>query len=81
MDTGRTAVLIVCLYLLNLQLFCSYELFERSNPIPTGPHKIETDETWSVFNLSNQNWARRSLEFHVTYDTTVRLYRSTQQQS
>ena len=40
----------------------------------TGPHKIETDETWSIFDLLNQNWAVCSLEFYVPYDTTVRLY-------
>ena len=30
--------------------------------------------TWSVLNLTNQNRAGCSLEFHVPYDSAVRLY-------
>ena len=41
----------------------------------------KTGETWSIFNVLNQNWAGFSLEFHVQYDLAVRLYRSAQQQS
>ena len=43
--------------------------------------KIETGETWSIFDLSNRNWAGFSLEFDVPYDITRWLYRSTQRRS
>ena len=48
--------------------------------LPIGP-KIETGETWSIFNVLNWNWAGCSLEFNVQYDATVRFYGSTQCQS
>ena len=81
MDTGRTAVLIVCLYLLNLQLFCSYELFERSNQIPTGPQKIETGETWSVFNLFNPEYDHSLSKSTIWLTRIVVLYGSIKRQS
>ena len=45
-----------------------------------GPHKIETGKTWSIFNLSSRNWAVCSLKFNLPYESTVRLYGSTQRQ-
>ena len=47
----------------------------RTLPLrPTmGPQKIETDKTWSIFNVLNRNWAWFSLEFHVPYDSAIRL--------
>ena len=43
--------------------------------------KIETGETWSIFNVLNWNWAGCSLELNVPYESAVRLYGSTQGQS
>ena len=43
--------------------------------------KIETGETWSIFNLFNRNWAVCSLKLHVQYETSIRLYGSNQRQS
>ena len=72
----------VLLYSLCACICFIYDYVAPSIPVPrlyttaTGPHKIETDETWSVFNLSNQNRAVCSSKLNVPYESTNWLYGS-----
>ena len=79
-DADATAAIAVILPL-TVAVLRAFELFKRSFYFMIDRPNIETGKTWSVFNLSNQNWAGCSSKFNVPYVLTVVLYGSTQRQS
>ena len=56
-------------------LLVPYDISYRYPALTISP-KVETGKTWSIFNVLNWNWAGCLLEFHVPYESTIRLYGS-----